>query len=114
MSDDIAALAEAVLEQLPTEFKDRLENLAIIVDEDHPIDGRGGQFAGQPFTSPWRGPMFYAPLSRPAEIVLFEKPIRAQAGADPELLQAVVREVMIHELGHYFGLSHADMDAQLR
>jgi len=47
----------------------------------------------------------------PDMIFLYRRPILAYWRETGEELEHLVRHVMIHEVGHHFGLSDADMDA---
>lgn len=48
---------------------------------------------------------------RPDLIFLYREPIRAYAESEGETLEQVIRHVLIHEIGHHFGLSDDDMHA---
>jgi predicted Zn-dependent protease with MMP-like domain len=48
---------------------------------------------------------------RPDMIFLYREPIHAYAAQEGETLEAVIRHVLIHEIGHHFGLSDDDMHA---
>jgi predicted Zn-dependent protease with MMP-like domain len=47
----------------------------------------------------------------PDRIRLFRRPILDEWAAGEETLERLVRHVLIHEVGHHFGLSDADMHA---
>ena len=53
-----------------------------------------------------RGP-FYGNIA-PDVIVLFQKPIES-LGGDEETIRRRVRDVLLHEVGHYFGLSEKEL-----
>jgi len=92
---------------LPKFFRERLENVAIIV-EDYPgpeVQGRFpgrvlGLYHGVPRTkrSVWAHP------PAPDIIYIYQKNIEAVCRGEEEI-KAQVRETVIHEIGHYFGLS---------
>jgi len=106
-------LVREALDGLPGKFRGRMENLAVVV-EDEPPEGRDsedlllGVFEGTPRTEH----SFFDVDAGPARIVLFQKNIEAYArdaaGADGRPVEAVIREevrlTVLHELGHYFGL----------
>lgn len=108
-------LAQEALESLPHGFKKLIQNVAIMV-EDHPGAGtrRGtrtpkggtllGLYHGVPFKH--RGP--YYGNTPPDVIVLFQEPIES-LGGDEEDIRDRVREVLMHEIGHYFGLSEEEL-----
>jgi predicted Zn-dependent protease with MMP-like domain len=47
----------------------------------------------------------------PNEVIIYREAIAAYAAARGYALQDVVRHVLIHEIGHHFGFSDADMEA---
>ena len=108
-------LAREALESLPYSFKKYIANLAIMV-EDWPSSRAKhatgtperslllGLYHGVPFKH--RGP-FYG-NTPPDVIVLFQKPIES-LGGDEEAIRKRVRDVLLHEVGHYFGLSEKEL-----
>jgi len=48
--------------------------------------------------------------SLPDEVILYRNPIMAYARATGRPLAEVVTHVLVHEIGHHFGFSDADMD----
>jgi predicted Zn-dependent protease with MMP-like domain len=52
-----------------------------------------------------------APLQMPNMIWLYRRPILDYWAEHEETLGAVVKHVLVHEIGHHFGLSDADMAA---
>jgi len=108
-------LVEEALASIPKKFKKRLQNLAVIV-EDRPgreiyrktgksiLSSILGLYHGVPFRH--RGP-FYGNLP-PDVIVIYQKPIEEICYTD-EQIRKKVREVVFHEIGHYFGLSEQEL-----
>lgn len=104
-------LVETALESLPPDFASRLDNVTIIV-EDLPspeqLAGAGvddhhellGLYEGIPLTERPRG---YAG-ALPDRISIFRVPIERVCGSDTEAIKRQVRETVMHELGHYFGM----------
>ncbi len=104
------ALVEEAIKSLPEESIKLLKNISIIV-EDFPsqetLDAVGatrnsllGLYHGVPFKH--RGP-YYGNLP-PDVISIYQKPIEYICSTEKEI-QAKVREVVLHEVGHYFGIS---------
>ncbi len=108
-------LVEKALADLPKTFKKYLQNVAIIV-EDYPTEEARfrtrtpsqatllGLYHGIPFKH--RGP-FYG-NAPPDVIVLYQKPIENICVTDEEVKEKV-KEVLLHEVGHYFGLSEKEL-----
>ena len=115
---ELEALAGAVFRQLPRRFRDLCQGLVIQVD-DFPSDevlgemGAESEFdllglfhgVGLPFRSE------SAAVQMPNMIWLYRRPILDYWAEHDETLGAVVKHVLIHEIGHHFGLSDADMQA---
>lgn len=101
------ALVESALKSLPPRFRNRLKNLAVLI-EDWPQASRGrmilGLYHGVPY--PHRGP-FYGNVG-PDVIIIYQGPIEAVCSSEEEV-KTKVREVVLHEIGHYFGLDEAQL-----
>lgn len=105
------ALVEEALQGLPRRFKKHLQNIAVLV-EDSPPPGRSGLrsgtllglYHGLPY--PERGATYGSVL--PDVIVIYRKPIESVSRTDEDV-RRTVREVVLHEVGHYFGLSETDL-----
>jgi predicted Zn-dependent protease with MMP-like domain len=103
-------LVDEALARLPRVFKDKLENVAIIV-EDYPekelqLEFSGlllGLFRGVPRTQQsffWSAP--------PSQIFLYQKNIEAICSSESEITKQI-QKTLEHEIGHYFGLSERDL-----
>ena len=116
--DDFEALAADEFARLGPEFRALCADLVVRV-EDFPSDdtlrhfGTDDPFAllglfqgvGLPFQST-------GDVARmPNMIWLYRRPILDYWAGHEETLGAIVRHVLIHEIGHHFGLSDADMEA---
>jgi len=106
-------VAEA-LDSLPREFRRRIENVAVLVEdrpEKEPPSEPGGPkqlllgiFHGVPLTQRSSFQSFVAP----SEIVLYQKNIEAVCHNDEEVREQV-RRTVIHEFGHYFGMTEEQL-----
>jgi len=114
--DDILELAEVALSAIPQELRNLVGGTVMAV-EDAPDDEI---LAEMGMESPWELTGLYrgTPLTQksvldlPAEpdtIVLFREPILLEWIETGEDLFRLVRNVLIHEIGHHFGLSDADI-----
>ncbi len=114
-------LVEEALDSLPERFRQHVQNVAVLV-EDYPAAQRPRR-AGTP-PRPARlprvppghlllGVYVGVPLTKrsvfdlrtgPDHIILYQKNIEAVCGDDSEIRHQV-RQTVMHELGHYFGMS---------
>ena len=113
---EIEALAQEAYARLPNEFRAMCQDLVIRV-EDFPTDevlesmhlesefDLLGLFQGigLPFQSE------LAPAHMPNMIWLYRRPILDYWAEHEETLGHIVTHVLVHEIGHHFGLSDADM-----
>lgn len=115
--EDILAIAERCFAALPADFRRHAENVVITVQNFPDADTRAqmgcatrwdllGLYSGISVGDKEAG--YVAPT--PDRIFLYARPIAAYAKDTGERLAHVVRHVLIHEIGHHFGLSDADME----
>src|SRR5215471_6986653 len=102
--DHLEVLAVAAFRRLPQRFRTLCEDLVIRVD-DFPTDDLLGLFhgIGVPFRSE------SAPVQMPNMIWLYRRPILDYWAEHDETLGKIIAHVLVHEIGHHFGLSDADM-----
>ena len=115
---DFERLAQGAYARLPETFRALCGNLVIQV-EDFPSDeviedmelesdfDLLGLFhgVGLPFQSE------SAPVQMPNMIFIYRRPILDYWTEHDETLEAIVTHVLVHEIGHHFGLSDADMES---
>jgi len=109
----IAAAAEEVLEGLPEEFRERLHNVPVVLEArparylvEEGFDPRAlGLFEGPDHFSQ-RG---VEASAAPSRIVLFFANLLAMYPDEDDLAEQV-EVTILHEIGHYFGLSEEDME----
>ena len=113
---EMEAMAHEVFEHLPGRFRKLCEGVIIRVDDfptDRVLDEMGAESefdllglfhgTGPPFR-------FNADVaSLPNMIWLYRRPILDYWAEHEEALGHIVRHVLIHEIGHHFGLSDDDM-----
>jgi len=115
---ELEVLAGEVFRHLPKQFRDLCSNLVIQVDDfpsrevlrvmhaESEFDLLGlFQGVGLPFRSE------SAPVQMPNMIWLYRRPILDYWAEHDDTLGAIVQHVLVHEIGHHFGLSDADMHA---
>jgi len=95
-------LVDEAMAGLPAWVRERLDNVAVIVEEEPPEDDPDllGLYEGIPLTD--RGADYFGVL--PDRIRLFRRVIEEEAG-DEEDVTRVVQETVIHEVAHFFGIS---------
>jgi predicted Zn-dependent protease with MMP-like domain len=109
-------LVREALDALPLRFRERMENIAVVV-HDNPPDGDDalmGVFDGTPRTEQ----SFFDLESAPARVVLYQKNIetyaREAAGEEGRSVEEIIREevrlTVLHEVGHYFGLDEGALE----
>jgi predicted Zn-dependent protease with MMP-like domain len=114
---EMEAMAHAVFERLPQTFRKLCEGIVIRVDDfatEEILDSMGidsefdllGLFQGigLPFQS------HSDPSPMPNMIWLYRRPILDYWAEHDETIGHIVRHVLIHEIGHHFGLSDDDME----
>jgi len=113
--DEFEALAVAALSRLPERFAKKLENIDIVVEDEPSRNllremhvGRDGTLLGLYQGVPLSRRGFYYGNVLPDRIVLYIGPILREGGNAEDIADRV-RSVVIHEIGHYFGLSDEEL-----
>jgi predicted Zn-dependent protease with MMP-like domain len=111
--EEFEELVTEAISTLPEKFRERMENIVVVI-EDLPSRellmemkikspyGLLGLYRGVPYTK--RG-IWYRNVM-PDKIIIFKKPIEVRCRNKEEIKESV-RKVVIHEIGHYFGLGEA-------
>jgi predicted Zn-dependent protease with MMP-like domain len=115
---ELEVLAGELFLRLPQKFRDLCAGVVIQVDDfpsDEVLDTMGAESefdllglfhgVGLPFRSE------SSPVQMPNMIWLYRRPILDYWAEHEEALGAIVQHVLVHEIGHHFGLSDADMAA---
>jgi predicted Zn-dependent protease with MMP-like domain len=100
---------------IPKRFRREMKNLALVVEDEpspavladleiEPPDSLYGLYQGIPLTErTWDHGNHL-----PDKITIFQRPIE-QDGEDEDDIRAMIGETLIHEVGHYFGLSEEEI-----
>ncbi|MGA2363431.1 MAG: metallopeptidase family protein [Candidatus Aminicenantales bacterium] len=99
-------LVEEALAGIPSRFKKLIENLTVMVEDEAP-PGRPllGLYHGVPYTH--RSPGYYGNIP-PDVIVIYQGPIE-RISRGPEEIKDNVRDTVLHEVGHYFGMGEDEL-----
>jgi predicted Zn-dependent protease with MMP-like domain len=106
-------LVEEALAELPKQFADLLQNIAVVVEEEPGgddldlVEEPGHELLGIYRGTPLPQRSYGMPLM-PDQIAIFRGPILRIARSRYEA-QKEIRDTVIHELGHYFGLDDETM-----
>jgi predicted Zn-dependent protease with MMP-like domain len=107
---------QAALADIPQEFRDALTNIAIVIEDEptseqlaevgiEPPDTLYGLYEGTPLPE-----RTWADGNRlPDKVTLFQRPIEDDSSDDEDIVVGI-GETLIHEIGHYFGLSEEEIE----
>src|SRR5271166_3155594 len=114
--EEVEVLAATAFRRLPQKFRALCEDVVIRVDdfpEEGVLDELGAQTefdllglfqgVGLPFRSE------SSPTQMPNMVWLYRRPILDYWAEHDETLGAIITHVLVHEIGHHFGLSDDDM-----
>ena len=115
---EIEAIARRALDALPEPFASHLRDVVLLVEEfasDEILQSMGiedpfdltGLYEGLPLNQ--KSVEISGTL--PDRILLFRRPILEEWADGEETLERLVAHILIHEAGHHFGFSDADMHA---
>jgi predicted Zn-dependent protease with MMP-like domain len=85
------------LDALPPDLARGLENVAVVVEDEHPGEpDLFGLFEEAPYL--------------PAKVTIYRRPLEEEFGHDPQELEHEIRITVLHELAHYFGIDEDRLD----
>jgi predicted Zn-dependent protease with MMP-like domain len=85
------------LDELPPDLAQRLENVAVVVEDEHPDEpDLFGLFEEAPYL--------------PAKVTIYRRPLEGEFGHDSGELEHEIRITVLHELAHYFGIDEDRLD----
>ena len=114
--DQFRRLVNEAVTLIPKRFRREMKNIALVVEyepdaelleemEIEPPDSLYGLYQGTPLTERTWG---YG-NTLPDRITIYQRPIEEDC-EDEDEMRAVIGETLIHEVGHYFGLSEEEIE----
>jgi predicted Zn-dependent protease with MMP-like domain len=115
--DRFRRLVDEALETIPEDFRDAMQNIAIVIEDEptaeqldevgiDPEDTLLGLYEGIPLTER----QWAHGNTLPDKITLFQGPIEDASDGEDDAIVAI-GETLIHEIGHYYGLSEEEIEA---
>ena len=116
--EDFEKLVAEGYERLPLWVRDKIDNVAVLMedepsDEDRKAQGLGdnetllGLYKGVPLSA--RGDMYGVGMTLPDTITLYQFPIEDAAEEDGKDVRDVVAETIWHEFAHHFGMDEHEV-----
>jgi len=117
--EEFNALIEQGFEKLPQWVREKIENVAILVEEEPSEEERRlqglsddetllGLYKGIPLSE--RGEMYGVGLTLPDTITLYRGPIEEAAREDGLSVAQVIAETIWHEFAHHFGMDEHEVN----
>jgi predicted Zn-dependent protease with MMP-like domain len=115
--DEFRALVEEALREIPRRFRAAMKNVAVVVEDEPPRyvleememdpdeESLFGLYQGTPLTERNWG---YG-NALPDRISIYQRPIE-EACEDDDEIRDCIAETVIHEFGHYFGMSEEEIE----
>lgn len=100
-----ARLVSRALDDLPAEFRERMRNIEVTVDDEPDAEQRAGRgdllglYEGTPLTERGLDEPYL-----PDRITIFRLPIERMT-ASPRRQAEIIRDTVVHEIAHHFGIS---------
>ncbi|MDP3734964.1 MAG: metallopeptidase family protein [bacterium] len=108
---------------LPERIRERISNVAILVEDEPNAEVRGkeelaedetllGYYHGIPLAE--RGSDYGVGMTLPDTITLYQLPIEDEADESPEEVRRVIAETLWHEVAHHFGMDEGEVRSKER
>lgn len=109
---EFEALARKALEEFPKEFKDKLQNVDVVIEEEPDMDtiktlslGAKGRLLGLYQGVPLKDRTHYYAVVMPDKITLYRQNIERACKAKDLNIREEVKHIIQHEIAHHFGIS---------
>jgi predicted Zn-dependent protease with MMP-like domain len=110
--EEFEKLVQDALRELPKEFKNKLENVDVVIEEDVDMDavkklglGARGRLLGLYQGVPLKDRTHYYGMVLPDKITLFKQNIESACKENGMDIREEVKHVIQHEIAHHFGIS---------
>jgi predicted Zn-dependent protease with MMP-like domain len=98
-SAEFDQVVERALARIPLRFRRRLDNVAIVVEQEPSRPGLLGLYHGRPMTQR----SVFESFSMPDQITIYQGP-HERLARSREQLEQMVADTVWHEIAHYFGM----------
>jgi len=95
----------AALKSMPKKFRDKLDNVAILIEEKGPRNLLG-LYEGIPLQER----MNSCPAATPDRITLYKRNLEEMCGGNKTRLLREIKKTLIHEIAHLFGMEDNDLE----
>ncbi len=109
---EFETIVKGVLEELPKEFKDKLQNIDIVIEEELDMEavkrlglGAKGRLLGLYQGIPLKDRTHYYGMVMPDKITLYKQNIERSCEAGESDIHEEIKHVIQHEIAHHFGIS---------
>ena len=107
--DDFEELVAGAIDSLPEHIKDRMCNVAVVIDDRPPDPACHGRlllglYQGVPLTK--RG-VYYSSL--PDKITIYKESVIKVAEGRPDKIKQIVADTVWHEVAHHFGMNEKEV-----
>ena len=110
--EEFERLARNALEELPDEFKDKLDNVDVVIEDEVDMDtvkaaglGGAGWLLGLYQGVPLKDRTHYYGMVMPDKITLYKQNIERSCEAAGSDIREEIKHVIQHEIAHHFGIS---------
>lgn len=113
--EEFERLVEKALDSIPDDLAEQIDNVAVVVEEEPSaedllgvgLDPAADTLLGlyQGVALPERGAAFDG---LPDRVVIYRRPLLQMCRSRRELVREI-RDTVVHEIGHYFGLDEEDL-----
>jgi len=109
---EFETIVKGVFEELPKEFKDKLQNIDIVIEEELDMEtakrlglGAKGRLLGLYQGVPLKDRTHYYGMVMPDKVTLYKQNIERSCEAGESDIHEEIKHVIQHEIAHHFGIS---------